>query len=105
MNPRMTMKEGLDSYVEKAQNYEKDGDSVRARIAYQTAGQISQFEGKLVQTQKFFKKAVEVDPNFVNKKVYEYYSKKENAERALAVAREYYARTEKRIIEKETSLA
>jgi len=96
LNPEMTLTEGVNSYIAKAQEYEKNGDHVRARAAYQAAGEISLYEGKLAQTQKFFKKAAEVDPNYVNKNVFEYYSKKENAERALAVAREFYAKTGKR---------
>ncbi len=103
MNPHMTMKEGIDSYIEKAQGYEDAGEKVRARVAYQTAGEISQFEGKLAQTQKFFKKAAEVDPSYANRKVFEYYSRKEKAERALAVAREYYTKTGKYTEKKESS--
>jgi len=96
LNPEMTAREGINSYAEKAQQYEKTGDNVRARVAYQAAGEISLYEGKLAQMQKFFKKAAEVDPNYVNRNVFEYYGKKENAERALAVAREFYAKTGKR---------
>jgi len=96
LNPQLTAKEGIDSYIEKAQQYEKDGDHIRARIAYQVAGEISLYEGKLAQTQKFFKKAAEVDPNYANKNVFEYLNKKENAERALTVAQEYYTKTGKR---------
>lgn len=103
VNPRMTMRPGVDSYVERAEGLEKSGDSVGARIAYQAAGEISQFEGKLAQTQKFFKKAAEADPNYGYKKVFEYYAKKENAERALAVAHEYYTKTGKLTGEKESS--
>lgn len=95
LNPETTLKEGIDFYVDKAQEHEKSGDLVKARIAYQVAGEISQYEGKLVQTQKFFKKAAEVDPNYVNRQVFEYYAKKENADRALAVAQEYYTKTRK----------
>ena len=95
LNPEMTAKDGINSYAEKAQQHEKTGDYAEARVAYQLAGEISLYEGKLTQTQKFFKKAAEVDPNYVNRKVFEYYSKKENAERALAVAKEYYRKTGK----------
>jgi len=96
LNPSMTLKEGINHHVEKAQEYEKTGDHVRARIAYQVAGELSLYQGQLAQTQKFFKKAAEVDPDFVNRKVFEYYGKKENAERALAVAKEFYSKKEKR---------
>lgn len=103
MNPQMTMKDGIDSYIEKARSFEEAGNHVRARIAYQAAGEISQFEGNLAQTQKFFKKAAEVTPDFANRKFFEYYSKKENAERALAIAQEYYTKTGKRGEKKENS--
>jgi len=76
---------------------------VKARIAYQVAGEISLYEGKLAQIQKFFKKAAEVDPNYVNRKLFEYYGKKENAERALTVAQEFYTKTEKSAVKKEGS--
>ncbi len=103
MNPQLTMKEGIDTYIEQARTFEEAGNHVRARIAYQAAGEISQFEGKLAPTQKFFKKAAEVSPDFVNKKFFEYYAKKENAERALATAREFYIKTGKREEKKEDS--
>ena len=96
LNPQLTVKEGIESYIGIAQEYEKTGDRARARVAYQVAGELAIYEGKLAQTQKFFKKAAEVDPNFENGKVFEYLSKKENAERALAVAQEFYTKTGKR---------
>jgi len=101
LNPDITVKEGIDSYVGKAQEYEKTGDYMGARIAYQVAGEISLYEGKLAQIQKFFKKAAEADPNYVNRKFFEYYGKKENAERALTVAQEFYNKTGKHVEKKE----
>lgn len=103
MNPQMTMKDGIDAYIEKARSFEEEGNHIRARIAYQAAGEISQFEGKLAQTQEFFKKAADATPDFANKKFFEYYSKKKNAERALAVAQEYYTKTGKREEKKEAT--
>jgi len=95
LNPQITVKEGIDSYIERAEEYEETGDRARARIAYQVAGEISLYNGKLAQAQKFFKKAAEVDPNFENRNIFEYLSKKENTERALAVAQEFYTKTQK----------
>jgi len=95
LNPELSIREGIYSNIEKAQEYEKTGDSTRARVLYQTAGEISLYEGKLAQAQKFFKKAAEVDLKYPQRKIYEYYIRKENAERALAVAQEYYAKTKK----------
>lgn len=96
LNPETIVDEGINSYTEKAQEYEKDGDHAKARIAYQAAGEISLYQGKLAQVQKLFKKAAEVDPDYPNKKLFEYFSKKENAERALEVAQEFYTKTGKR---------
>jgi len=103
LNPEITAKEGINSFVEKAQEYEKTGDYIRARIAYQVAGEISLYEGKLAQIQKFFKRAAEVDPDYVNRKLFEYYSKKENAERALAVAQQFFTKAGKRAEKEEGS--
>jgi len=102
LNPEMTAREGINTYFEKAQEYEKAGDHVRARVAYQTAGEISLYEGKLTQAQKFFNKALEVDPKSPYKSVFEFYAHKENAEKALKVAREFYARTAKHAEKKES---
>jgi hypothetical protein len=68
---------------------------VRARVEYQTAGELALYEGKLPQVQKYFKKAAEVDPDYPNKGIFEFFVKKENAEKALSVAQEYYARKAK----------
>ena len=105
LNPRLTAKEGIDSHVDKAQEHEKIGDNIRARIEYQVAGELALYEEELAQAQKFFKKAAEADPNFENRKVFEYLSKKENAERALAVAQEFYSKTGKRKETTESSTA
>ncbi len=94
LNPKIAVEEGADSYVEKAQTHEKDGNHAQARIAYQMAGEISLYEGKLQQIQRFFKKAAEIDPEYSNRTIFEFFSKKENAERAIAVAKEFYAKRE-----------
>jgi len=90
LNPELTVKEGIDFYAKKAQEYEEAQKPKNARIAYQVAGEIALYEGKLAPMQKFFKKAAEIDPECPYRKVFEYLSKKENAERALAVAHEFY---------------
>jgi len=96
LNPKITAEMGgIDSHVEKAQEYEKKQDYVRARVEYQAAGELALYEGKLAQVQKFFKKAADIDPDYPSRSIYEFFTKKEKAEKALAVAREYYARTEK----------
>ena len=92
LNPEMTVKEGVNSHIEKAEEYKKAKDYVKTRIAYQIAGEISLYEGKLSLAQELFKKAAEVDPNYLFRKALEYFSQKEDAERALAVAQEFYTR-------------
>jgi len=86
---------GIDTRVEKAQEYEKNKDFVRARVEYQVAGELALHEGKAANVQKFFKKAAEVDPSNPFKNVFEFLAKKENAEKAVAVAQEYYKRAGK----------
>ena len=95
LNPSRLSEEGIDSYIEKAQEFEKKKDFLRARIHYQVAGELALYEGKLTQVQKFFKKCAELESNPEYKKVFEYYSKKANAEKALKLAQEYYTRTVK----------
>ncbi|HKZ93785.1 MAG TPA: hypothetical protein VJ249_04290 [Candidatus Bathyarchaeia archaeon] len=96
LNPETTVKEGTDFHAEKGQQYEEDQKLRNARIEYQVAGQIALYEGKLQQVQKFFKKAAEVEPDYEFKRAFEYFGKKENAERAISVAREFYKKTGKR---------
>jgi hypothetical protein len=86
---------GIDARVEKAQECEKTKDFVRARVEYQVAGELALYEGKVANVQKFFKKAAEVDSSSSFKKIFEYLAKKENAEKAVAVAKEYYKRAGK----------
>ena len=93
LDPRRLQEEGVDSYVEKAQEFEEKKDFLRARVNYQAAGEVALYEGKLAQVQKFFKKCAELESNPEYKQVFTYYSKKANAEKALKTAQEYYART------------
>jgi len=83
----------IDTRTEKAQEYERSKDFLKARIEYQVAGQLALHEGQAAQVQKFFKKAAEVDPTYPGKGFFEFFAKKENAEKAITVAREYYARS------------
>lgn len=93
LNPERLYGEGIDFYIEKAQNFEKEKDFLRTRINYQAAGEIALYKGNLTQVQKFFKKCAELESSPVYKKVFEYYSKKADAEKAVKVAKEYYRRT------------
>ena len=94
-NPELVVQEGIESYVRKAEEYEKAKDLVRARIAYQVAGAVALYDGNISKAQTLFKKAAEVDPSYSYKKVFEYLSKKENLQKALAVGQEFYAKTGK----------
>lgn len=96
LNPETTVKEGIDYYAQQAEEYEANQKFRNARIAYQIAGEIALHERKLQQVQKFFKKAAEVEPDYEFKRAFEYFNKKENAEKAMVVAQEYYAKTAKR---------
>jgi len=96
LSPEITKKAGeMDVRIEKAQEYENSKDYVRARIEYQVAGELALLEGKTAHVQKFFKKAAEVDPDYPTRSIYEFFTTKENAEKAVAIAKEYYARTTK----------
>jgi tetratricopeptide (TPR) repeat protein len=94
LNPDRTSEMGgIDSHLEKAKEYENEKDHVRARVEYQVAGELALHEGRLAEVQKLFKKATEIDPDYNQKNVYEFLTKRENAEKALTVAKEYYRRT------------
>jgi hypothetical protein len=94
LNPDRTSETGgVNSHVKKAQEYENEKDYVRARVEYQIAGELALYEGKLAQVQKLFRKAAETDPDYHQKNVYEFFTKKENAEKALTATKEYYRRT------------
>jgi F0F1-type ATP synthase delta subunit len=96
LNPETTAKEGIDFYTKQAEKHEANQKPRNARIAYQVAGEIALHEGKLQQVQKFFKKAAEAEPDYEFKRVFEYFNKKENAEKAITIAQEYYSKTAKR---------
>ena len=95
LNPESIIEESMESHVQKAEEYENNQKTTNARIEYQVAGQIALHDGKLPQTQKYFKKAAEIEPDSPYKKAFEYLSKKENAEKAIAVAQEFYSKTTK----------
>jgi len=103
LNPSLTMREEMGAYATKAEEYEKQKDYVRARIAYQVAGEIALYENKPSHVQKIFKKAAQVDPEYENRDVFEFFLEKENAEKALAIAQEYYTRTRKFVESEESS--
>ena len=95
LSPERLVKEGIDFHAAKAEEHEKTGKATNARIEYQIAGELALHDGKLPLVQKYFKKALDVEPNSQYKKAFEYFAKKENAERAITAAREFYAKTGK----------
>jgi tetratricopeptide (TPR) repeat protein len=96
LDPEHMVKEGIEPHIQKAEEYEKAQNTMNARIEYQVAGQIALHDGKLPQVQKYFKKAAEIEPNSAYTKAFEYFGKKENAEKAIAIAQEFYAKSAKR---------
>jgi hypothetical protein len=81
----------IDARASRAEEYERNKDNVRAAVEYQTAGELALYEGKVALVQKFFKKAMEADPTNLRSEIFKFFAKKESAEKAVAVAREYYA--------------
>lgn len=93
LNPARVLKEGIDSYAQKAAEFEQKGDRLRARIMYKMAGEIALYEGKTDQVQAFFQKCAETETDPEMKKVYEFFTKKKNSDKAVKIAKEYYSRT------------
>jgi hypothetical protein len=93
LNPRQASREGIGAIVEKAKGFEENGDFTRARIEYGLAGGIALYEAKADLVRKYFRKCAEIDPNYRYRKNFEFFDQEENAERAVKIAQEYYART------------
>jgi tetratricopeptide (TPR) repeat protein len=95
LDPIKLSEEGIDFHVKEAQEFEKKKDFLRARIHFQVAGELALYEGKLEQARMFFGKCAELESDPEYKRVFEYYLKKANAEKAMKIAKEYYAQTMK----------
>lgn len=91
LNPDQALEEGIDSYVEKATEFENKGNPQGARILYRLAGEIALYEGKADQVQTLFKKCAETETDPEMKQVYGFYKDERNLDKALKVAKEYYA--------------
>ena len=102
LDPSRLLEEGIDPYIKRAQEFEEKKDFLRARVNYQVAGELALYEGDLAKARDFFKKCAQLEPNTEYKKIFAYFNKKANAEKALKVAQEYYARTAKSMERKET---
>jgi tetratricopeptide (TPR) repeat protein len=92
IDPERISNEGIDFHTKEAQEFQKKKDLLRARIHFQVAGELALYEGKLTQARELFKKCAELESDPDYKRVFEYYSKKANAEKAFKVAQEYYSR-------------
>ena len=101
VNPSLALQEGMNSYIQKAKELEEKGKPLTARVLYQAAGQIALYEGKAYQVQTFFKKCAETETNPEMKKIYEFYTKEKNLNKAVKVAKEYYERMSTLTEEKE----
>jgi len=84
LDPRkiaVSMKEA----AEKARNFEKAKDFLRAKLWYQIAGGLAVYEGDVKNVKKYFSKCEELAPNTT-------YFILKNPEKAVARAQEYYKR-------------
>jgi E3 ubiquitin-protein ligase DOA10 len=73
----------LKEAVEKAEDFEKEDDDVRAGVWYHVAGGLALWKGDVKKVKKYFEKCAELVPN-------RDYSILENTERAVEKAQEYY---------------
>lgn len=99
MDPRGRNIEELEK---RGMEYEKNKD-IRARGEYWSAGGLALYLGNLDLVQRYFGKCAELtQPNSEYRKNFEYLTKKENIEKVLKLAKEYYEKTLKPIEEKKT---
>lgn len=82
LDPRkteMSMKEA----AEKAKDFEKRGDALKARIWYELAGGLAIYKGDVKNVKKYFSKCAKLSPNTS-------YTILKIPDRAVAKAQEYY---------------
>lgn len=91
-DPSDLAKKETKYYLELANKYEK-GANRNPRIAgayYWNAGRVAMYEGKLDLARECFLKYADLNPKSPFVKNFRFYGKKENAEKAMKVAQEYY---------------
>ncbi len=76
----------LDRVLSEAQEFEAQGNKVRAEVGYRIAGGISLYRGDLDGVNKYFSKAA----SFANESHSEYKTILKRSSEAVAVARKYY---------------
>lgn len=69
--------------VEKAKEFEKKGDILRARVWYEVAGGLAIYEGDVKKVKEYFSKCAKLSPNIE-------YPILKNTESAVQKAQEYY---------------
>ena len=73
----------IEEAEERAKDFEKEGDAMKARIWYEQAGGLAIYKGDAKKVTKYFGKAAKLSPNTS-------YPIVEIPERAVAKAQEYY---------------
>jgi hypothetical protein len=76
----------LDRVLSEAQDYEAQGNKLRAEVGYRIAGGISLYKGDLDGVNKYFSKAA----SFTSDSHPEYQNILKRSSEAVAVARKYY---------------
>jgi hypothetical protein len=76
----------LDRVLSEAQDYEAQGNKLRAEVGYRIAGGISLYKGDLDGVNKYFSKAA----SFASNSHPEYQNILKRSSEAVAVARKYY---------------
>lgn len=80
----VTEKEAL----EKAKEFEKEKDAIRARVWYEVAGAIAIYEGDVKKVKQYFEKCAELSPN-------RKYPILKNTKKAVEKAQKYYKKISK----------
>jgi len=83
LNPTR-IKISMDEAVKKAEEFEKQGNKLRAKIYYRIAGGLAIYKGDVTRVKRYFGKA--------QKLTGEKYTILKNPEKAVAKAQEYYRR-------------
>ncbi len=93
-DPENLVKTGVKRYLELGEKYE-EGKAKNPTIAaanYWNAGRVAMFNGDVELARQCFHKCAELNPDSPYVKHFTFYKKKENAEKAMKVAQEYYTR-------------
>ncbi len=76
--------ETLENALEKAEDFEKQGDTERARIWYHVAGGLALWKGEAAKVKQYFGKCEKLAPNMGYERITKI------PEKAVAKAQEYY---------------